>query len=182
MIKNKKIILRNLRHLPDDYEMLAQWLGNEVLLEFYHGRDNSYSLARVMEEYSLYTLKRKGITPSIINFEGIDIGYVEFFLLDLQDCKKYQIEYSDSIYEMRLFIGETAYWDKNIGTRIVRTIVEYLLYTEKADKIVALIMEQNKRAIACAKNVGFHCECQLLQFKHFEGEKRDCYLMAIKRI
>ena len=177
MIKNNKISIRNLKHTPSDYDLLSKWLTNAELLKYYNGRDKPFPLDKILKEYSLYSLRHRGIIPCIVDFENTTIGYIQFYQLQDSHKEKYQIDDIEDAYGLDLFIGETIYWNKGIGTRIVRTINQYLFQNEGAKKVITVLQSWNERAIRCFEKAGLKKIKLFPKYERHEGELRDCWLM-----
>lgn len=78
---------------------------------------------------------------------------------------------------MDQFIGETEYWNKGIGTKFVKSMIDYLINYEKADRIVMDPQAWNERAIACYKKCRFEKVKLLKEHEKHEGRHRDCWLI-----
>ena len=46
------------------------------------------------------------------------------------------LDSKEVIYGMDQFIGETSYWNKGIGTKLVSSVAKYLIREKGADRIV----------------------------------------------
>jgi len=180
-IRNDKITIRNMQHRPSDYELLSKWLTDEEVLEFYEGRDNPFPADRIMKHYSLPALARENVVPCIIIYEDNEIGYIQFYPLSEIHKPIFQIEDTEGIFGIDLFIGETRYWNKNIGTKVLRTMLEYLFARERAKKIIIDPHTWNERAIRCYEKAGFRKIKILKEHELHEGVKRDALLMEITR-
>ena len=89
---------------------------------------------------------------------------------------------TEIIYGMDQFFGESAYWNKGIGTRLVRSMVKYLIEEKGADRIVMDPQTWNERAIRCYEKCGFEKVKFLPKRELHEGEYRDCWLMEWKEV
>ena len=78
---------------------------------------------------------------------------------------------------MDQFIGESTYWNKGIGTQLVRAMVAYLIEEKGADRIVMDPQTWNERAIRCYEKCGFKKVKLLPENELHEGEYRDCWLI-----
>jgi aminoglycoside 6'-N-acetyltransferase len=47
-IKNDKIIIRHMQDEMHDYQLMAKWLTDDIILEFYGGRDNPFPIKRII--------------------------------------------------------------------------------------------------------------------------------------
>jgi aminoglycoside 6'-N-acetyltransferase len=167
-----------------DYSLLAEWLSNQAVLEYYEGRDKSFDLDKVINKFGPRVRGEKQVTPCIIEYERCPIGYIQYYKVDFGeygindevDIKKYV-----SPYAIDLFIGNTNYWNKGIGTKIVQAIIEYLFKYEKVDAIFIDPQTSNKRAIKCYEKSGFK-PIKIIQKRELhEGEYRDSLIMVISK-
>lgn len=51
LIKQDRITIRFMQDCIQDYQLMAKWLTDENVLEFYEGRDNPFPLERIIETY-----------------------------------------------------------------------------------------------------------------------------------
>jgi len=159
----------------EDAKLLVKWLSDQKILEYYEGRDRPYNFEMVKEHY--YERARE-ITQCIIEFEGIAIGYIQFYLISEEERQEYGFEdFNGNIYGMDQFIGEVEYWNKGIGTELVQSMVNYLLTHEKADKIVMDPQAWNERAIRVYEKCGFVKKKYLPEHEWHEGQYRDCWII-----
>jgi aminoglycoside 6'-N-acetyltransferase len=177
IIENKDFRIRTL--VADDKILLTKWLSNPDILQYYEGRDNAFDLEKVKREFFE---DEEGVTRNLIEFEEMPIGYVQFYEIDDDERKLYG--YADSkeiIYGMDQFIGESAYWNKGIGTKLISSVTAYLIRQKGADRLVMDPQTWNERAIRCYEKCGFE-KVKLLPKREFhEGEYRDCWLMEYSR-
>ncbi|WP_370550935.1 GNAT family N-acetyltransferase [Halobacillus sp. GSS1] len=81
MFEKGNLRVRKLKE--EDKYLLAKWLSNPSVLEFYEGRDQPFDLAKVNQVfYSSGDFKGK----CLVEFNGKGIGYIQFYQLD--DKKK----------------------------------------------------------------------------------------------
>ncbi|WP_435369165.1 GNAT family N-acetyltransferase [Priestia megaterium] len=85
------------------------------------------------------------------------------------------------MYGTDQFIGEIDYWDKGIGTRLMKLMIDHLMYKKHSEKIVLDPQAWNQRAIACYEKCGFKKVKYLPKHEYHEGELRDCWLMEYSR-
>lgn len=171
LLQNGHLKVRKLQE--DDNQILATWLSDPSVLEFYEGRDNPFDVDRVNETF--YTLEDHTV-KCIVEFKHKPIGYIQFYQLDDQTKTKYGYS-EENIYGTDQFIGEINYWNKGIGTLLVSSMVKYLLEHREASRIVLDPQARNTRAIKCYENCGFNKVKMLHRHELHEGVNRDCWLM-----
>lgn len=181
--ENKKLIIDNknlqVRMLVDkDKIRLVKWLSNPEVLEYYEGRDHPFDEGKVEQHF----FTDEDVTRCIIEFDGTPIGYLQFYEVDEAERKIYDYDVPEEIiYGMDQFIGEPTFWNKGIGTELVRAVVTYLMREKDAKKIVMDPQIQNERAIRCYEKCGFKKVKLLPKHELHEGELRDCWLIELKR-
>lgn len=176
LFKNGKLIVRELES-KDNY-LLAKWLSNSIVLEYYEGRDNPFDLEKVNKTF--YN-RESGVTRCMIEYEGVEIGYIQYYLLDEQSSKTYGYDGKETIYGTDQFIGEIDYWNKGIGKLLVNSMVKFLVGQKQADRVVMEPQTWNERAIKCYENCGFKKVKLLPEHEFHEGQYRDCWLIEYKK-
>jgi len=173
LFQNNKLTVRELA--KEDNYLLAKWLSNPSVLQFYDGRDNPFDLEKVNEKF--YPLQ-DNVVRCIIAFDSIEFGYIQYYRLNVNTRKQYgYVNDKDVIYGMDQFIGETQYWDRGIGKIIIKSMVDYLINTKHVNKVVMDPQTWNNRAIRCYEKCGFKKIKLLPCHELHEGEYRDCWLM-----
>ena len=69
-----------------DAPVLLKWMTNPLVLEFYGGRDLTYTFEKIQEEF--YTLE-KGARRCLVELEGNPVGYIQIYQLDAALCREY---------------------------------------------------------------------------------------------
>ncbi|WMT39114.1 GNAT family N-acetyltransferase [Paenibacillus sp. D2_2] len=157
-----------------DQQLLADWLSNPELLQYYEGRDRPHDLERVREHF----YQEDGVTRCIVECEGQAIGYIQFYPLDRDSSQEYGYTDADGIiYGTDQFIGDPAYWNRGIGKKLVSSMRDYLIHQRKADKVVMDPQAWNARALACYEQCGFIKKRLLKEHEMHEGQFRDCWLI-----
>lgn len=90
LIKAGQLSVRKLE--TRDRHLLAKWLTDPKVLEFYEGRDNPFNLQRVHEKF--YD-RDNGVHRNVIVYEGSRIGYIQFY--DISDKERRLYGYEDEI-------------------------------------------------------------------------------------
>ena len=164
----------NIRHLEQsDNYLLAKWLSDPSVLEYYEGRDNPFDLEKVNQKFYH---SNDHVQRCILEYSRMPIGYIQFYLVD--DKNEYSA--NEVIYGMDQFIGETEYWNKGIGTLMIRVMVSYLVEKWQADRIIMDPQVSNERALKCYEKCGFKKVKILLKHEFHEGKYRDCWLIEFK--
>jgi len=181
LVRDGDLALRRMRDDAAEYKLMAKWLTDPRVLEFYEGRDNPFPLARIMSEYSTSVLGSQGVTPCFLISKEGPIGYMQFCpVTNEEDRLSYGLEAIDAAsntFSMDQFIGEPEYWDRGIGTRAVQLMLSYLFNSEQAVAVVVDPHVQNLRAIRCYDKCGFRKIKLLPHHELHEGVWRDSWLM-----
>ena len=170
LISDADLSLRLMRDDEDDYAQMSAWLSDPRVLEFYEGRDSPYSIEDVREQYSPRLMAAEGVTPCFIEYDKAAIGYVQFYPME-----------EINVWGLDQFIGVPELWNRGLGTRVVRLMVDYLFSTRGAVKCVLDPQAVNERAIRCYEKAGFRKVRLLPASELHEGEYRDCWLMEALR-
>lgn len=172
-MKKHSIELREL--MEEDKYILARWLSNPQVLQFYEGRDNPFSVSKV--EAAFFD-ENPEETRYIILHENQPIGYSQFYEIGEEERKIYGCsDLKEVIFGMDQFIGEPEYWNRGIGTQIVKLMIKRLIQEKQASRIVLDPQTWNERAIHCYEKCGFRKVKLLPEREWHEGEYRDCWLM-----
>jgi aminoglycoside 6'-N-acetyltransferase len=175
VFKRDKITVRLLEN--NDDVTLAKWLSDPQVLEYYEGRDRPHDVDLVREHY--YNRDEgEALTACIIQYDGIDIGYIQFYPINEEERILYGYgNYQGKIYGMDQFIGEPDFWNRGIGTELIKGMVEYLVNEEQADLIVMDPQVWNLRALRVYEKCGFKQKKFLPKHEWHEGEFRDCWVI-----
>ncbi|MEC5423537.1 hypothetical protein QGM71_08530 [Virgibacillus sp. C22-A2] len=84
MFQQGKLKVRNLEE--KDHYLLAKWLSDLLVLEFYEGRDNPFDLVKVNK---VFYASESDSVRCIVEFENKEIGYIQFYQLDDETKKDY---------------------------------------------------------------------------------------------
>ena len=174
--QREELAIRRMRDGLDDYTLMSGWLSDPRVLEFYEGRDNPFDPAQVRDKYGPRARGEDHVVPCILEFEGRAIGYMQYY--PVLDGSEYEIEDDEDVFGVDLFIGEPDLWDRGIGTRAVKVLVEYLLGEIGAARVVIDPAVTNARAVRCYEKSGFRRVKLLPRHELHEGTRRDCWLMV----
>ncbi|WP_186576988.1 GNAT family N-acetyltransferase [Aquibacillus kalidii] len=171
---NEKLKVRYLE--KKDNRLLAKWLSNPKVLEFYEGRDNPFDVNKVNE---VFYPKKNNVTACIFEYDGTPIGYIQYYQLNENDREQYGLKPEPiTIFGLDQFIGEVDYWNKGIGTLLVSSMSQFLVRDLGAKQIVLDPQARNLRAIKCYEKCSFKKIKWLPNHELHEGEYQDCWLMA----
>lgn len=173
VVRKGSLAIRRLN--KGDAETLSRWLSDPHVLRFYGGRDHPYDLNRVRAEF----YKNDGINRCIVEWEGVPIGYVQFYQTKSYENAEYGFVNTEPVWGMDQFIGEVDYWNKGIGSQLVREVAEHLL-SQGASHVVTDPETWNTRAIRAYEKAGFVKVKLLPKHEWHEGAMRDSWLMEYR--
>ena len=169
-----------MKDTSEDYTLMSKWLTDPVVLQYYEGRDNPHNIDKIEETYAPRVLKKECVIPCIMQFDGRYIGYIQYYQITEDEKSEYGYDGWENVYGIDLFIGEPEYWNKGIGSRTLKGLIEMLENEKKADRIIIDPQTWNVRAISCYEKCGFSKVKLMKKHELHEGEYRDCWLMEIK--
>lgn len=166
----------SIRKLDDrDADLLLKWLTDPEVLKYYGGRDRPYDMDLVHQHFYDKNVEE---TRCIILYGESEIGYIQFYEIDNEEKEKFGYQdFKDKIYGMDQFIGETPYWNKGIGTQLIKETVKYLSNHKNAVKVIMDPQAWNSRALRVYEKNGFMKKKFLKKHEWHEGEHRDCWLI-----
>lgn len=163
----------------NDVQTLSNWLSNPEILRFYEGRDKPQSPEQVRERYiSISEDKEK---KCIVEYKEQSIGYIQMYPLDAEWKALYGYGEKENVWGMDQFIGETAYWNRGIGTELVQAAITYISNKLGAVAIAMDPRVSNERAIRCYEKCGFQKVKVLKEHELHEGVLEDCWMMEYKK-
>lgn len=176
-IRKEELRVRSL--LPKDLPFLKKWLTDDRVLEFYGGRDQKLNELDIIREY--YEEDNEIATRLIVECNDIPIGYVQVYdMIDEYYDSYHYDKKGEVVYCMDQFIGEPDYWNKGIGTRFMKMILEYLVNEKSAKAVILDPHQNNPRAVRVYEKAGFKIIKELPKHELREGVMEDCYLMEFR--
>lgn len=180
LIENGDIHIRKMKDYAMDYSLMAKWLSTNEVLDYYEGRSNSFDLEKVIKKFAPRVKGEEAVVPCIIEYNQKAIGYIQYYRIEPDDVgyginmKNYRLPYG-----IDLFIGETDYWNKGVGTIVVKSMITYLFKDENADVVFIDPQTWNKRAIRCYEKSGFTPMVVIKNREMHDGEYKDNLIMSI---
>lgn len=174
ILQKSQLVVRKIE--VEDADKLVQWLSDERVLFFYGGRDQPQDLKMVKDHY--LSKPDETVTRCMIEWDQVLIGYIKYYPLEEDKRRAYGYPQQVAAWGMDQFIGEPAYWNRGIGTKLVQGMVEHLVKEKEAEVIVVDPQIRNTRAIRCYEKCGFVRVRMLPRHKLHEGVWQNCWLMA----
>ncbi len=91
------------------------------------------------------------------------------------------IDWTNRLAEVGIFIGEKAYWGQGYGREVMRLMLKHGFETLNLNRIWLRVYEHNLRGIRAYEHAGFRHEGRLRQAVYKEGRYYDVLLMAVLR-
>ena len=91
LISSEDISIRLMQDSEKDYALMAKWLTDPTVLEFYEGRDNPHDLTKVKEKYSVKILNKDNIFPCILELDDKPLGYIQFYELEREQKIRFEL-------------------------------------------------------------------------------------------
>jgi RimJ/RimL family protein N-acetyltransferase len=172
-ITNGRIKIRPIK--KEDKYIVKKWLSDPEVLQFYEGRDCSFSMEMIEEKFLNGS---PVVSRCIVTLENREIGYLQYYPIDEEERNKYGYSQSrEVIYGTDQFIGESALWNQGIGTLMINEVKKYLTETAGADRLVMDPMVWNERAIKCYEKCGYKKIKILSKNELHEGIWHDAWLV-----
>lgn len=171
--KTEELTVRSLE--LDDKYLIVKWLSDNLVLQYYEGRDNPFDEHMVEDKFYNENIK---ITRCIIEYSKTPIGYIQFYTISEEEREEYGYEnFQNPIFGTDQFIGETKYWGQGIGKVLMKAMINFLITTKDAKKIILDPQSWNERAIKCYEKCGYIKVKLLPKHELHEGKLKDCWLM-----
>lgn len=178
--RDRDLVVRLMRDETSDYQLMSRWLSDERVLEFYDGRDNPLSVEGAREKYGPRSRGEGSVVSCILELAGRAIGYLQFYRTDDFDEWRTSIglERDPERYSIDIFIGEPELWNRGLGTRALRYVLDHVFGERHASAVVITPFAWNERAIRCYEKAGFRKVRLMPELELHEGKLQDEWLMV----
>jgi aminoglycoside 6'-N-acetyltransferase len=157
--------------------LLARWLSDPRVLEFYEGRDSPYDDDMVRTQF----LSPDEHTERFIVYHSKrPIGYLQLYPVNPAKRPLYGVGEDEAPFGMDLFIGEPDLWGRGLGSRLVQEAAAYLVKERGATSVFLDPHTRNTRAIRAYSKAGFQKVRLLPKHELHEGEMQDAWLMEYR--
>ena len=176
------ITIRKMLDCSEDYALMVKWLSNPTVCEYYEGKTKPYDLEKVKEKFAHRARGESRVIVCIIESEGQAIGFIQFYQAEPDEYSESEIidmsKYTNP-YGIDVVIGEPAYWNRGIGTNVMRLTIQYLFQMRNADIIFIDPQTWNTRAIKCYEKSGFTSYKVIEKREQHDDEYMDSLIMCI---
>lgn len=178
--KTQALAIRKMEDCLGDYTLVSRWLSDPKVLKYYEGRDNAFDLEKTIKKFRRKIVECADQIPCIMEYEEKAIGYLQYYKADLEEYAslgKVNLDEYLRPYALDLFIGESDYWDKGLGSKIIKLMLKHIFKVEWGDSVFIDPQTWNVRAIKCYEKSGFTPLALIEKGELHEGEYRDNLIM-----
>jgi aminoglycoside 6'-N-acetyltransferase len=171
--------------VEDDIPLVARWLSDPLVIEWWHGTSRPFDEAKVHEHY--FVESEGWATNAIVELHDRPVGFQEWYpLAELspEDRAKHAALGFDVVdaFGIDQFVGASDLHGRGIGTRQVQAVTAWLHDQRAAERVGSAPVVENARSIHVLEKAGFHDVGVIPAFDDLDGEMRDCLLMAHARV
>lgn len=161
VLKRDNIKLRPMT--DEDLDIIFEWNSDAEVLYWCEGDDvESYELEDIQ---SIYGQVSQNAWCFIIEYDKTPVGDCWLQRMNMQHIID---EFPDEvIYRIDITMSKN-YWNKGIGTRVVKMLTEFGFARKHAEKIFYLVGDYNKRSIRVAEKAGYKIHAMI----EAEGTKK----------
>jgi aminoglycoside 6'-N-acetyltransferase len=162
-----------------DVPLLARWLSDPRVIEWWYGLTQPHDEARVRQRY--FVESEDWVTNAVVERDGRPVGFQEWYPLDriepTDQAKHDAIGFAVAgAYGMDQFVAPELH-GQGLGTRQVRAVAAFLLDAIGATRVTSAPVVENLRSIHVLEQAGFTRVGVLPAFDDLDGELRDCLLL-----
>lgn len=174
-----RLKIRPMHDEDKEYELIDRWLSSVQVSEFYN--THPVGIENIKKKYQARVQGTFGIKCMIIEYNTWPIGYLQFYKMDYEDYEinklRDNLKQYENIYAVDIFIGESGYVGKGIGTKVMKLICKYIFNTRKCDLVIIDPNIYNTRAIRCYEKAGFKKVGIISKRDYYKGHPADSVIM-----
>jgi len=169
MIYGERLRLRAAER--DDLAMFVRWLNDPEVREFL-GLNLPMSMAQEERWFEAMAKAHPAEQVLVIEVSEGD-GWTPIGNTSLMD-----IDWTNRLAEVGIFIGEKAYWSKGYGREVMRLMLKHGFETLNLNRVWLRVDAINQRAIRAYEHAGFKHEGRMRQATYKDGRYRDLLIMS----
>ena len=118
-----EIVFKRFEGTDSQYKMIYDFCSMDFVYKYFEQRKLSYP--EIVEKYKKRLRKNAHTKMFIINFDGADIGIVQYSRVLMDDIKRFKLYEYDNCYQLDIFIGNKNYLHKGIGKKVLEKLMIY---------------------------------------------------------
>ncbi len=175
------VLVRPMRDELAEYQLVAQWLTDDRVLEWVYGRDNAWPLERLLPKYRPRVRRESEVRVCLVEHRGVPVGLIQYYpIQDSDHLAGYGLSQDVDAWGIDMWIGDPAWWGRGLGPQALRLVVDYLWARNDVHRLVIDPRVDNPRAIRAYEKAGFQKVRVLPQHEFHEGKPRDAWLMEMR--
>jgi len=170
ILKGEKIILKPLN--LSQAGNFVHWLKNKEVNKFLSADQSNLNLKKEKEFIKKTNQSKNEIRWAIYTKYGVHIGGTGLQKID---------KYNHFKAEWGIIIGDKNYWNKGLGTDVLKTILKFFFKNLKLNRLELGVFPLNKGGLRCYEKCGFKFEGIKKQSFYKNGKFLDEIIMAITK-
>jgi len=175
--------IRGMRDDPADYELIAAWRSARHVHEWWDPDEPPPDPAGAAAELRPYTQGSDPTVACIIEVDGVPAGFIQFYPWDGEAdyLSEVGVTVPEGAWGLDLFIGETAFLHRGIGSRAVRLLSDHLFANLGATAVALATEATNAHAQAAYERSGMRVVEEFLDTDRRDGRRVRSLLMIRER-
>jgi RimJ/RimL family protein N-acetyltransferase len=177
------LAIRRMRDEAADYDLIAAWRSAPHVHEWWDPDEPSPDSAGAAAELRPYMQGSDPTVACIIEVEGRPAGFIQFYPWagEADYISEVGITVPDGAWGLDLFIGETAFLHRGIGSRAVRLLSDHLFANLGATTVALATEATNTHAQAAYVRAGMRVVQEFLDTDRRAGRRVRSLLMIRER-
>ena len=177
------LAIRRMGDEAADYALIAAWRSTPHVHEWWDPDEPPPDPAGAAAELRPYTQDSDPTIACIIEVDGLPAGFIQFY--PWADEAGYMSEVGitvpDGAWGLDLFVGETAFLHRGIGSRTVRLLSDHLFANLGATAVALATEATNAHAQAAYLRAGLRVVQEFLDTDRRDGRRVRSLLMIRER-
>lgn len=144
--------LRKMQDCIRDYRLLLQWYSTPQVQNYF--TPSVATLEETVKKYRPRILGEHLCLPYIIETDDMPVGYLQIFPITDEEIVRYCAQPYQAPYGADLFIGNTSYLHRGIGSAVLNSCKNLLKTEFDADVLCLDPRADNQAALHCYQNCG----------------------------
>jgi aminoglycoside 6'-N-acetyltransferase len=176
----ENLSIRRMRDAAEDYQRFVAWRNLAHVREWWDPDDPPMTMESAVDEYGPDVAGRTATQAAIIELDGMPVGFLQFYpwAAYQQELADIGVEVPAGAWGLDIFIGETEWLSRGVGSRAVRTLCDRLISDEGATAIAFGVEKDNLRARRAYEKAGLTPTVEFLDSDTRGGERVLSILMV----